>query len=61
MKGAVEWKHNFNSNVGSFTGAFIIDGVLPYASWKNGVKVEYTSAAKPKFTLGTTISIALDY
>lgn len=61
MKGAVEWKHSFNSNVGSFTGAFIIDSVLPYASWKNGVKVEYTSAAKPKFTLGTTISIALDY
>ena len=61
MKGAVEWKHNFNSNAGSFTGAFIIDGVLPYASWKNGVKVEYTTAAKPKFTLGTTISMALDY
>ena len=61
MKGAVEWQHNFNSKAGSFTGAFIIDGVLPYASWKNGIKVEYASATKPKFTLGTTISIALDY
>jgi len=61
MKGAVEWKHNFNSKDGSVTAAFIIDSLFPYASWKNGVQVDYTSASKPKVTLGTTISISLDY
>ena len=61
MKGAVECIHNFNSKSGSFTAGFIIDGLFPYASWKNGVQVDYSSSGKPKFTIGTTISISLDY
>ena len=61
MKGAVEWKHNFNSLTGYVTAGYIIDGLFPYASWKNGVQVDYSKGNKPKFTLGTSISISLDY
>lgn len=61
MKGAVEWQHNFNTKAGHVTTGYIIDGLFPYASWKNGVQVDYSSGAKPKWTLGTTISISLDY
>ena len=61
MKGAVEWKHNFNTKAGRVTTGYIIDGLFPYASWKNGVQVDYSSGTKPKWTLGSTISISLDY
>ena len=61
MKGAIEWKHNFNTVAGYCKAGFIIDGLFPFASWKNGVQVDYSSSAKPKWTLGTTISISLDY
>ena len=61
MKGAVEWKHNFNTVAGYCKAGFIIDGLFPYASWKNGVQIDYSSGAKLKWTLGSTISISLDY
>ena len=61
MKGAIEWKHNFTTVAGYCKAGFIIDGLFPYASWKNGVQVDYSSSAKLKWTLGTTISISLDY
>ena len=61
MKGALEWQHNFNTSAGLVKAAFIVDGLFPYASWKNGIEVDYSKSAKPKFTLGTTISISLDY
>ena len=61
MKGAVEWQHNFNTTTGLVTAAFIVDGLFQYASWKNGVQVDYSSGTKPKFTLGTTVSLSIDY
>ena len=61
MKGAVEWKHNFTTVEGYCKAGFIIDGLFPYASWNNGFQVDYSKYNKPKFTLGTTISISLDY
>lgn len=62
MKGAVEWQHNFTDSEGKVTTAFIIDGVLPYASWKNGVEVTYGPSRKiPEFKIATTISLSLDY
>ncbi len=61
MKGAVELQHNFTTKTGLFTAAFIIDGLFPYASWRNGLQIDYSPAAKPKYTLGSTISISLDY
>ena len=61
MKGAVEWKHNFNTVAGYVKTGFIVDGLFPYASWDNGLLVDYSKGSKPKFTLGTTISISLDY
>ena len=62
MKGGVDWNHNFTSDDGSVTAAFIIDGILPYASWKNAVSVDYGPATgKTKFTIGSVISLSLDY
>jgi hypothetical protein len=54
-------QHNFTTKTGLFTAAFIIDGLFPYASWRNGLQIDYSPAAKPKYTLGSTISISLDY
>ena len=62
MKGGVDWNHNFSGNDGNVTAAFIIDGILPYASWKNAVSVDYgPSVGKTKFTIGSVISLSLDY
>ena len=61
MKIGVEWQHNFSVNKGEFTFAFITDGLLPYASWENGFEIDYTASSKPKFILGSKISIKLDY
>ena len=61
MKGAVEWNHNFNTTSGYCKAGFIIDGLFPYGSWKNGIEVDYAKGSKPEFTLGTSISISLDY
>ena len=62
LKLGVDWDHNFTSRDGKVTTAFIIDGVFPYASWKNAVSVEYGPAVgKTKFTIGSIISLSLDY
>lgn len=62
MKAGIDWNHDFTSKDGNVTAAFIIDGVLPYASWKNALSVDYGSATgKTKFTLGSVISLSLDY
>ncbi len=62
MKGGVDWNHNFSTDDGSVTAAFIIDGILPYASWKNALSVDYGPATgKTKFTIGSVISLSLDY
>lgn len=62
MKAGIDWNHDFTSKDGNVTAAFIIDGVLPYASWKNAVSVDYGPATgKTKFTLGSVISLSLDY
>ena len=62
MKGAVDWQHNFTDSNGKVTAAFIVDGLFPYASWKNGVEVSYSPACKiPEFKIATTISLSLDY
>jgi hypothetical protein len=62
MKVGIDWNHDFTSKDGNVTAAFIIDGVLPYASWKNALSVDYGPATgKTKFTLGSVISLSLDY
>lgn len=62
MKGAVDWQHNFTDSNGKVTAAFIVDGLFPYASWKNVVEVSYSPAHKiPEFKIATTISLSLDY
>ena len=62
MKAGIDWNHDFTTKDGNVTTAFIIDGVLPYASWKNALSVDYGPATgKTKFTLGSVISLSLDY
>lgn len=62
MKCGINWKHDFNSNDGKVEFAYIIDGVFPYASWKNAVSVTYEpSVKKTEAVIGSVISIALDY
>ena len=61
MKGGVDWNHDFTAKTGNVTVAYIFDGVFPYAQWKNAVSVDYGPSTKPKFTIGSVISLSLDY
>ncbi|MCR4899952.1 MAG: hypothetical protein K5907_03955 [Treponema sp.] len=62
MKGAIDWNHNFTSGDGNLVAAYIFDGILPYASWRNAVSVDYgRSYKRPQFKMATTISLSLDY
>ncbi len=62
MKAGLDLNHDFTSRNGNVTAAFIIDGLFPNASWKNAVSVDYGPAVgKTKFTIGSIISLSLDY
>ena len=62
MKCGLDWTQDFTTNDVNVTAAFIVDGVFPYASWKNEVSVDYGPVTgKPKFTIGSVISLSLDY
>lgn len=62
LKFGLEWNHNFTSKEGKVDAAFITGGLFPYASWKNGLTLEYNALENNvKAVIGSVISIALDY
>ena len=65
IKVAAQWNHNINDKSGFVKGGVIFSRVMPHCDWKNGIKYEYgenaTSFDKYKLTVGSYLTISLDY
>ncbi|MCR4823292.1 MAG: hypothetical protein K5873_10535 [Treponema sp.] len=70
IKPAIQWNHNINDNSGFIKAGVIFGGVLPHCDWRIGGKYEYGKVTTDesgeahnysKLTLGTYITISLDY
>ena len=67
IKPAIQWNHNITDKTGFFKAGVIFGRVMPHCDWRVGMKYEYgkvTTASSSKYTkltLGTYISIDLDY
>ncbi len=65
IKVAAQWNHNINDKSGFVKGGLIFSRVMPHCDWKNGIKYEYgenaTSFDKYKLTVGSYLTISLDY
>jgi len=65
IKVAAQWNHNINDKSGFVKSGLIFSRVMPHCDWKNGIKYEYgenaTSFDKYKLTVGSYLTISLDY
>lgn len=65
IKVALQWNHNITDKTGFLKTGVIISRVMPHCDWRNGVKYEYgeesTSFNKYKLTIGSYLTISLDY
>ncbi|WP_296332361.1 hypothetical protein [uncultured Treponema sp.] len=67
IKPAIQWNHNITDKTGFFKAGVIFGRVMPHCDWRVGMKYEYgkvTTASSSKYTkltLGTYITIDLDY
>lgn len=65
IKVAAQWNHNITDKTGFVKGGIIFSRIMPHCDWRNGVKYEYgeeaTSFDKYKVTVGSYLSISLDY
>ena len=71
IKPALQWNHNITDGSGFIKAGVIFGRVMPHCDWRVGMKYEYgkvtidsstnESHKYSKLTLGTYISIDLDY
>lgn len=64
IKLGFQWNHDITNRIGFVQSGIIFSRIMPHCDWRNGVKYEYgdtTSFNKYKLTLGSYISITLDY
>ena len=58
----LQWNHNLTEHSGFIKPGIIFVRVMPHCDWKNGVKYEYTDNFRvSKLTIGTYLTISLDY
>lgn len=60
---ALEWNHDFTFKSGNVTPGVILTGIFPHAQWRNAVKIEYGGdyEGPPRVSLGSTLSISIDF
>lgn len=62
LKLGTQWGHDFSNGSGFANVAFLISGIFPHANWTNAVGVKYEDDfTNPEITIGSTISISIDY
>ena len=64
IKIGTKWSHNIDEKTGVVEPGIIFSRVLPHCDWKNGFKLQYgdsTSYEKYKLTIGTYLTISMDY
>lgn len=65
IKVGLQWNHNINDGTGYVKPGVIFSRIMPHCDWRNGIKYEYgeesTSFNKYKLTIGSYLTITLDY
>ena len=65
IKIGLQWNHDLTNNSGLISPGIIFSGIMPHCDWQNGIKYEYdkdsTSFEKYKLTIGSYVTIHLDY
>lgn len=63
IKVGVEWNHLYVVNEGDLSLGLTVSDILPHANWKVGLDMAYGENYRPipKFTLGTSIVLLMDY
>lgn len=62
FKIGTQWGHNITDGTGLVNVAFLLGGIFPHANWTNAISVNYGSGfSNPNVTLGSTISLSIDY
>lgn len=63
IKLGLEWNHRYIVDEGELSLGLTVSNVLPHANWQVGLDMEYGRqyAPIPKFILGTSIELLMDY
>ena len=67
IKVGVQWNHNITENSGFIKPGIILSRVMPHCDWRTGFKYEYgltdegSADTYTKLTIGTYLTITLDY